>query len=279
MAQQLKKLTLGLILVLLVVPFFSVAYAGIIYDITIPSGSADPNSPFHWSSEKDGDTSGFIEIIVGEVIHWKNADTASHTVVSGNPQSGPDGIFDSGNLGPGDVFVHKFTEKGDFPYYCTIHPWMTGLVSVVSGNSFLPNVASDVGDGKTLFNLEYKFNRLLSSASVDEASKTISFELQGRSMSDDNTLTLFLPSNLISGISSVSIDGISTENFTQKFEDGLTLLVIADVPPTSKSITITGATIIPEFTDLVIIVLISSIAMIVLFSKKQTGSLMKLNYY
>lgn len=274
----MKGIIFGVIFAALIIPLSSTAYAGVIYDITIPSGSADSNSPFHWSSEKDGDTSGFIEIIVGEVIHWKNADTVGHTVVSGNPQSGPDRIFDSGILGPGDIFVHKFTEKGEFPYYCTLHPWMTGLVSVVSGNSFLPRVASDVGDGKTTFNLEYKFNRLLSSASVDESSKTISFEFQGRGMNDDNTLTLFLPSDLINGISSVSIDGISTEKYTQKSEDELTLLVINDIPPTSKSITITGTTIIPEFADFAIIVLVSSIAMIVLFSRKQSNSIKKIIY-
>jgi len=262
----------------MIIPLFTAAYAGVIYDITIPSGSADPNAPFHWSSERDGDTSGFIEIVVGEVIHWKNADTTSHTVTSGIPQSGPDGIFDSGNLGPGDVFVQKFEEKGEFPYFCTIHPWRTGMVSVVSGNSFLPRVASDVGDGKTIFELEYKFNRLLSKANVDEDSKSISFELQGQGMSDDNSLTLFLPVDLISGISSVSIDGISTEKYTQEFKDGLTLLVINDIPPTSKSITITGATIIPEFADLALAVLIISITLLVLFTRKQSRLQKKIIY-
>jgi predicted secreted protein with PEFG-CTERM motif len=253
----------------MIIPLFSIVHAGIIYDITIPSGSADPNAPFHWSSEKDGDTSGFIEIIVGEVIHWKNADTVSHTVTSGTPQSGPDGFFDSGKLGPGDVFVHKFTEKGEFQYYCTIHPWRTGLVTVVSGNSFLPKVASDVGDGKTTFVLEYKFNRLLSKPTVDENSKSITFELQGRGMSDENTLTLFLPSALISGISSVSIDGIFTDKFTQEREDDLTILVIDEIPQFSESITLTGSTIVPEFADLAIIVLITSITMIILATRKQ----------
>jgi hypothetical protein len=266
----LTKLILSIIVALMIIPLFSIVHAGIIYDITIPSGSADPNAPFHWSSEKDGDTSGFIEIIVGEVIHWKNADTVSHTVTSGTPQSGPDGFFDSGKLGPGDVFVHKFTEKGEFQYYCTIHPWRTGLVTVVSGNSFLPKVASDVGDGKTTFVLEYKFNRLLSKPTVDENSKSITFELQGRGMSDENTLTLFLPSALISGISSVSIDGIFTDKFTQEREDDLTILVIDEIPQFSESITLTGSTIVPEFADLAIIVLITSIPMIILATRKQS---------
>ena len=262
----------------MIVPLLSSVHAESIYDINIPSGSADPTAPFHWQSEKDGGTSGFIEIIVGDGVRWGNADTVSHTVTSGTPQTGPDGIFDSGKLEPGNVFVQQFKEKGEFPYYCTIHPWRTGLVSVVSGNSFLPRVAFDVGDGKTTFNLEYKFNRLLQNAIVDEDSKSISFELQGRGMSDDNTLTLFLPSTLISGISSVSIDGVTTEGYAQEFEAGLTLLVIDDIPPSSEFITITGASIIPEFADLAGIVLIMSITMIVLFTRKQNNSVKKIIY-
>jgi hypothetical protein len=273
----LKLIIICIIASLVIVPLFSSVYALETYDINIPSGSADPTAPFHWQSEKDGDTSGFIEIIVNDVVQWGNADTVSHTVTSGTPQKGPDGIFDSGNLKPGNVFVQQFKEKGEFPYYCTIHPWRTGLVSVVSGNSFLPMVASDVGDGKTIFNLEYKFNRLLKSSSVNENAKSIMFELQGQGMSDDNSLTIFLPSELITGISSVFIDDVSTNDFTQEFEDDLTILVISEVPPTSESVTIIGATIIPEFADLSLIVLIMSITMIVLFTWK-SDSLKKIIY-
>jgi predicted secreted protein with PEFG-CTERM motif len=275
---HMNKEFLSIIVLLALVPLVSSVYAQSIYDINIPSGSADPNAPFHWQSEKDGDTSGFIEIIVNDVIHWKNGDTVDHTITSGTPENGPDGIFDSGNLEAGKLFVQEFTEIGEFPYYCTIHPWRTGLVSVVSGYSVLPNVASEIGEGMTTFDLEYKFNRLLRTASVDENSKSILFELQGRTMSEDNTLTMLLPSELISGVSSVSIDGTSTENYTQELEDGLSILVINDIPPSSESITITGATIIPEFAELTLIVLVMSIAMIVLFTRRQKISLRGISY-
>jgi hypothetical protein len=73
--------------------------------------------------------------------------------------NGPDGIFDSGKISPGKFFVQKFAQTGEFPYYCTIHPWRAGLVSVVSGHSHLPNLGSDFGDGSNVFDLKYKFNR------------------------------------------------------------------------------------------------------------------------
>lgn len=272
----MKNLFYFLILTLLLLPIVNIGFAESIYDINIPSGSADKNAPFHWQSEKDGDTSGYIEIIIGDVIQWKNGDTVAHTITSGSFENGPDGIFDSGNLGPGGLFVQKFNEIGKFPYYCTIHPWRTGIVNVVSGNSILPKVASDVGDGMTTFDIEYKFNRILNTAKVDENSKSILFELKGRTMNDDHTLTLWLPSELITGISSVSIDGNDKGDFDQVFENGFTILKISEIPPFANSISISGSTIIPEFSELTLVILIISISMIVFLSRKQMLEIIKI---
>jgi len=250
----------------ILLPLSSAAFAESTYDINIPSGSADMDSPFHWSSEKDGDTSGFIEIIVNDTIFWKNGDTVTHTVTSGTPLNGPDGIFDSGKMGPGKFFVQKFAQVGEFPYYCTLHPWRTGLVSVVSGHSVLPNVGIDAGDGKTTFDIEYKFNRLVDRASIDESTKSISLELRGNTINDDNTLTLFLPSALISGISSVSINNAMTEEFSQNFEDEITILTIRDVPSNAKSVTLVGTTIVPEFGAITIVILGIAIVSVIAMS-------------
>jgi len=244
------------------------AFAESIYDIKMPSGSADVNAPFHWSSEKDGDTSGHIEIIINDIIQWKNADTVAHTVTSGTPQNGPSGIFDSGEIKPGGIFVQQFTEIGKFPYYCTIHPWREGIVNVVSGNSILPKVGSDIGDGSKTFDLEYKFNRILNQATIDETSKSITLELKGKTLNEENTLMIILPSSLISGISSITIDEIPSEKFTQNFEDNNTILVINEIPPYAKSITMKGTTIIPEFHEFALLTLMLSFVAAIFISKK-----------
>ena len=244
------------------------AYSESQYDIIIPSGSSDKNAPFHWSSEKDGDTTGFIEIIVGDTIFWKNADTVSHTVTSGNPQTGPDGIFD-GTIESGQFFKRTFSEIGEFEYYCTIHPWRTGIVNVVSGFRILSDVGMDAGDGMTSFDVEYKFNRLINQANVVEESKSIVFELKGNTVSDDNSLTLMLPSALISGINSVSIDGKTYDDFSQEFENDMIILEIKEVSPKSKTIVVTGTTIVPEFAEMVLMILAISVFSIIIISKKQ----------
>jgi plastocyanin len=69
---------------------------------------------------------------VGSMVTWVNDDTAPHTVTSGTVERNtptPDGRFDSGIMNPGDSFPFVFDSAGEYPYYCSIHPWMTGKVT------------------------------------------------------------------------------------------------------------------------------------------------------
>ena len=64
-------------------------------------------------------------------VTWTNDDIAVHTVTSGIPSEGYDGLFDSGLISPGSTFTNQFDEEGTFDYYCIAHPWMTGKVVVL----------------------------------------------------------------------------------------------------------------------------------------------------
>ena len=66
----------------------------------------------------------------GEIILWKNIDSTAHTVTSGNPVDGKSDYFDSGIIPPGNNFSQKFEDIGMFQYYCELHPWMLGIISV-----------------------------------------------------------------------------------------------------------------------------------------------------
>ena len=72
-----------------------------------------------------------VTISLGDSVAWYNDSTTAHTVTSGNTEDGPDGVFDSSLLIGGDTFSHTFTEAGEYQYFCSIHPWMTGTVIVV----------------------------------------------------------------------------------------------------------------------------------------------------
>ncbi len=65
-----------------------------------------------------------ITVPVGATVTWTNKDDIPHTSVS------TDGVFKSKVLDTDEKFSYTFTKPGTYPYYCTIHPKMTGKVVV-----------------------------------------------------------------------------------------------------------------------------------------------------
>jgi uncharacterized protein YggE/plastocyanin len=99
--------------------------------IVIPTGSSTPtNSPFFVPEN--------AAIREGTTVVWTNNDEAAHTVTSGSPEKGPDGIFDSGLFMAGRTYEYTFYEEGEFPYYCLVHPWQSGKIVVVRGEMARP---------------------------------------------------------------------------------------------------------------------------------------------
>src|ERR671918_1879772 len=70
-----------------------------------------------------------IQVGVGDTVTWTNDDAQPHTATSGQNAT-PDGMFDSSIMSPGATFEHTFTEAGEYPYFCLLHPNMVGTVSV-----------------------------------------------------------------------------------------------------------------------------------------------------
>jgi len=95
-------------------------------DVSVPAGTSTPGCE---ETNACFDPAEAIIDVGGEVT-WTNDDTAAHTVTSGNPTDGQDGTFDSSLFGPSKTFTHKFEEAGTFNYFCMVHPWMLGVVTV-----------------------------------------------------------------------------------------------------------------------------------------------------
>lgn len=72
-----------------------------------------------------------IRIFEGQEVTWINDDAAAHTVTSGIVRDGPDGKFDSSLFLSGKKFSAKFEDAGEYPYFCMVHPWMAGSVTVL----------------------------------------------------------------------------------------------------------------------------------------------------
>jgi plastocyanin len=65
-----------------------------------------------------------LTVSVGTTVTWTNSDDIPHTSVS------TEGVFKSKVLDTDEKFSYTFTKPGTYPYYCTIHPKMTGKVVV-----------------------------------------------------------------------------------------------------------------------------------------------------
>ncbi|MEM4249858.1 MAG: PEFG-CTERM sorting domain-containing protein [Candidatus Nitrosotenuis sp.] len=95
-------------------------------EVSIPAGAASPGC----ETTNECFVPAKVTVDVGGEITWSNDDSAAHTVTSGTLDGGPDGKFDSSLFMAGKTFSQKFEETGEFPYFCAVHPWMTGTVIV-----------------------------------------------------------------------------------------------------------------------------------------------------
>lgn len=62
----------------------------------------------------------------GTTVTWTNNDAVAHTVTETDGQTGPK----SGDLNQGQTYSFTFDTVGTFKYDCSIHPYMTGTVTV-----------------------------------------------------------------------------------------------------------------------------------------------------
>ncbi len=65
-----------------------------------------------------------LTVPAGTTVTWTNRDDIPHTVVS------TEGVFKSKVRDTDEKFSYTFAKPGTYPYYCSVHPKMTGKVVV-----------------------------------------------------------------------------------------------------------------------------------------------------
>jgi plastocyanin len=92
--------------------------AGAVVTVIIPEGAMGMGSQAYGSNP--------LVVPVGTTVIWVNKDTISHTSTSDT------GVWDSGQLVPGQSFSYTFASPGTYPYHCSIHgaASMSGVVQV-----------------------------------------------------------------------------------------------------------------------------------------------------
>ena len=128
-------------------------------EVSINPGSSVPGC------EKTNEcfTPNQVTIDPGGEVTWTNDDTAAHTVTSGTAKDGPDANFDSSLFMAGTTFSEKFDDykPGTYPYFCMVHPWMTGEVIVEAAgeaheaDELTVTVTDSATDGGVQVDLEF----------------------------------------------------------------------------------------------------------------------------
>ena len=70
-----------------------------------------------------------LVVAPGTTVTWKNDDDSPHSVRE------KDGKFKSSALDTDETFSQTFTAPGEYEYFCSIHPYMTGKIVVKSAGS------------------------------------------------------------------------------------------------------------------------------------------------
>ena len=247
------------------------------YIINMPSGSSSPQAPYFWQVESTGNTDGVLSVAVGDVVRWENADTAAHTVASGNPTEGSSDLFYSGLIGPGKSFSYQFDEAGEFEFYCDIHEWMSvGMVKVEHvDDKILHNVGSGYDEKSQGFDVRYSLDRHLEEqVIIDPERKTLTFTLSGQTENDQ--LEIRLPEGLIKNPNAVWVDNVQITDFTSEVQGETTLLTIP-LEHNSEQVKIMGTQVVPEFGQIAgIVLMLSIIAVVIITAKTQKFGMPKL---
>ena len=70
-----------------------------------------------------------ITVKTGSIVRWENKDSIPHRIIFID-KDGQDTPVDSSVLSSTQSWSKKFDQPGTYPYYCKIHPEMTGTVIV-----------------------------------------------------------------------------------------------------------------------------------------------------
>jgi cytochrome c oxidase subunit 2 len=94
--------------------------------VVMPAGSAEAVGGGGYEPDP-------VTVSPGSNIIWDNQDNALHTATSGDPQTAiTDDIFDTGYVLANQQSnpISMPTELGEYTYFCTLHPFLTGTVIV-----------------------------------------------------------------------------------------------------------------------------------------------------
>jgi predicted secreted protein with PEFG-CTERM motif len=211
-----------------------------------------------------------IEINVGDTVIWTNQDAAAHSATSGEDAT-PTGLFGDPSAS-GSVLIRgksqsfTFTEAGEYPYYCFLHPNMVGTVVVVSaaggGNGGTSQEFTTIA---TIGGNNYKITGVsatatATAATIDPGQKSVQIAFDG-----SGQVELTLPKSMIGDINAV-MAGDGEVEYTPTDNGDSTTIAFA-VPEGATSVDIMAGYVVPEFPVVAILILAASLVAIVGYTR------------
>jgi len=227
-----------------------------------------------------------VTIDVDSEVIWENSDTAAHTITSGTPVEGPDGIFDSSLVMPGSSFSHVFEEAGSYDYFCMVHPWMQGMVMVSAEEMTHDDMAEMThgdmeetthGDDHTVAGIED-----LSDEFTASVTSGVIHHIGGNT--DDSTLVV----HLFGADSDGELEIILNRDIITPFDDGSYFVLVegqevmfeqmgntlhVEYEAGAEKIEIVGSHVVPEFGTIAMIILAVAIISIIAITAKTRTTL------
>ena len=226
---------------------------------------------------------------VGGEAMWHNVDTMAHTVSSGTPAEGLDDVFDSGLVAAGGMFSYKFEEAGTYDYFCMVHPWMTGIVTVGAEHEEMEEMGHDeMGDmegmehsdehtASGVEDISDQFTATTTSGVIhhigaNSDDDTLVVHLFGAD--DDGELKITLNSDIITPFDDGSYFVIVNSEETDFEQMGNTLHISYEAG--TEKIEIVGSYAVPEFGTIAMIILAVAIVSIIAITAKTKISLIQI---
>ena len=221
-----------------------------------------------------------VTVEIGTIVTWSNTDTAAHTATSGSASDGPDGVFDSSLVMANGSFSYTTDTVGSFDYFCMVHPWMIGNLTVEAAGAAdaAAAAAADAAAAEAAAPAIDAADYISTSgapvtsitANADDDSIIIAIDV-----ADDGVLSVTLHSEVITAFD----DGtyfVLIDNEEVEFEQSGSSLTIP-YEAGNERVEIVGSHVVPEFGTIAMIILaVAIVSIIVITAKTRTTLIPKL---
>jgi len=223
-----------------------------------------------------------VTIEAGEAVIWDNTDTAAHTATGGTAVDGPSGVWDSSLVMAGGSYSVTLDDAGTYPYFCMVHPWMSGTVIVEAEAAHGDDHAEEMeemghGDDHTAKGIEDLSDQFTASVTsgvihhigANSDDDTLLVHLFGAD--DDGELKITLNKDIITPFDDGSYFVLINSEEVEFEQMGSTLHI--DYVAGTEKIEIVGSHVVPEFGTIAMIVLAVAIVSIIAITAKTKTSL------